>query len=201
MASDVLTSGIEPGGLTTSYEIKALVCYLFRSLNSPLTSDEVNNILQEDGLANYFEVSSAISDLERLGHLGLSEDTKTLFLTNSGKEMAKDFERAIPYTVREKAARAGVKFLAKKKRDTYNKATVERNGDAYILNVQMKLNENADLLSLKLTLGDYAQAEEMKKQFLSDPELFYKGVLSLLIGDMKAVGGLFPSENAKYYKD
>ena len=78
MAFDVFTSGIEPGGLTTSYEIKMLVLYLFRTLKCNLTSGELNDILQENALVNYFELSSAVSDLVRLGHLNMSEDTQTM---------------------------------------------------------------------------------------------------------------------------
>ncbi len=201
MAGDVLTSGIEPGGLTTSYEIKMLVCYLFRNLKAKLTSQEINDILQENGLVNYFELSSAVSDLIRLGHLEVSEDTETLSLTASGLEAANNFESSIPYSVREKAVKAGVKFLARKKRDLENKVTIKSGESEHKLNIKMMLNRESDLLNLTLTLPDRAQADVMKRQFLSDPELFYKGVLALLTGDMKTVGELIPSENAKYYKD
>lgn len=201
MAVDVFTSGIEPGGLTTSYEIKMLVLYLFRTLKCNLTAQEVNAILQENALVNYFELSSAVSDLIRLGHLNVSEDTQTLSLTESGLESANNFESSLPYSVREKAVAAGVKFLARKKRDTENKVTITTDSTSHKLNIKMMLNKDEELLNLSLTLFDRAQAEIMKKRFLSDPELFYKGVLALLTGDMKTVGELTESENAKYYKD
>lgn len=201
MAGDVFTSGIEPGGLTTSYEIKMLVCFLFRNLNAKLTPQEVNDILQENGLVNYFELSSAVSDLIRLGHLSVTEDTKTLTLTPSGLEAANNFESSLPFSVREKAVKAGVKFLARKKRDLENKATIESGETEHKLNIKMMLTQNSELLNLTLNLPDRAQADVMKRRFLSDPELFYKGVLALLTGDMKTVGELIPSENAKYYED
>lgn len=201
MAFDVFTSGIEPGGLTTSYEIKMLVLYLFCTLKCNLTSGELNDILQENALVNYFELSSAVSDLVRLGHLNMSDDTQTLSLTQSGEESARNFEGSLPFSVKEKAVAAGIKFLARKKRDTENKVTITSEGASHKLNIKMMLDKNEDLLNLSLTVFDRSQAEVMKKRFLSDPELFYKGVLALLTGDMKTVGELTESENAKYYKD
>ncbi len=201
MAGDVLTSGIEPGGLTTSYEIRALVCYLFAALNTGLSADDVNNILQENGLVNYFELSSAVADLLRLGNLELSQDSITMYLTPAGRDLAKEFERTIPFSVREKAAKAGIKFLARQKRDRENRVEINRADNGYEIKIRMLLNDKEDLLNLSLNIADRTQADTMKAQFLSDPELFYKGVLSLLIGDMETVGGLFPGKDAELYKD
>ena len=201
MTIDVFTSGVEPGGLTTSYEIKMLVLFLFRTLKCNLTAQELNAILQENALVNYFELSTAVSDLIRLGHLNMSEDTETLKITESGIESANNFENSLPFSVKEKAVKSGVKFLARKKRDTENKVEIEKCENSYKLSVKMKLDRENDLLDLSLTLFDRAQADVMKKHFLNDPELFYKGVLALLTGDIKTVGELVESENAKYYKD
>lgn len=200
MASEFLTQGIEPGGLTTSHETRSLICYLFRTLKSPLTAEQVNDILQEDGLVNYFELSCAVKDLTELGHLSLNDDGK-LSITEKGIEAAKTFERTLPFTVKEKAVKAGIKLLAREKRDSENKVELLNGPNGCVLNIKMLLDRENDLLNLSLFMPDRAQAQVMKDQFLSDPELFYKGVLALLTGDMKTVGELIPSENAKYYKD
>ena len=201
MAGEFLTQGIEPGGLTTSHETRSLICYLFRSLRSELTAEQVNDILQEDGLVNYFELSCAVADLTRSGHLSLSKDGKRLSITEKGIGAANTFEKTLPFTVKEKAVRAGIKLLARQKRDRENKVEIVPCENGCTLNIKMLLDQNNDLLNLSMLLPDRAQAQVMKEQFLSDPELFYKGILALLTGDMKTVGELIPSENAKYYKD
>lgn len=201
MAGEFLTQGIAPGGLTTSHETRSLICYLFRTLRCELTAQQVNDILQEDGLVNYFELSCAVADLTRSGHLCLSQDGEHLSITEKGIGAANTFEKTLPFTVREKAVKAGVKLLARQKRDQENKVTITTDENGCTLSIKMLLNSENDLLNLSLLLPDRAQAETMKTQFLSDPELFYKGVLALLTGDMKTVGELIPSENAKYYKD
>ena len=66
---DAFDEGIEPGGLRSRNEIKVLVCYLLKSIEQPISKQLINEILQENSLANYFEINQAVSDLVRAGSL------------------------------------------------------------------------------------------------------------------------------------
>ena len=62
---DFFTQGIEPGGLTSGQETRILVCYLLNSVKKPLSPTQINSIVQQDGLVNYFELSSCIAETSR----------------------------------------------------------------------------------------------------------------------------------------
>ena len=66
---DAFDEGIEPGGLRSRNEIKVLICYLLKSIDQPISKQLINEILQENGLANYFEINQAVIDLVKAGSL------------------------------------------------------------------------------------------------------------------------------------
>ena len=56
-------AGVEPGGLTTDYEIKMLICYVLSELGRPMPISAMIETFVGEGLANYFETASAASGL------------------------------------------------------------------------------------------------------------------------------------------
>ena len=69
MAYDAFTGGVEPGGLRSKDEIRILLCYLLASVPAPLSRDDILTIMQENGFANYFEVTDSLSELEENGNV------------------------------------------------------------------------------------------------------------------------------------
>ena len=61
MEFDAFDGGIELGGLRTRDDIKLLICYMIKSLNRPISKQILNEAMQENGLANYFEVNGALA--------------------------------------------------------------------------------------------------------------------------------------------
>ncbi len=60
---DAFASGIGYGGLRSMLDIKILVCYILKSVKSPMTRTQICDAMQETGLANFFDVNSAIDEL------------------------------------------------------------------------------------------------------------------------------------------
>lgn len=81
---DAFDEGIEPGGLRSRNEIKVLVCYLLKSIEQPISKQLINEILQENSLANYFEINQAVSDLVRAGQSGGSGAGRRYGLSRDG---------------------------------------------------------------------------------------------------------------------
>ena len=50
-ANDAFTAGVRPGGLTSSTEIRLLLCYLVKNAG-PITRQEIENALMEEALVN-----------------------------------------------------------------------------------------------------------------------------------------------------
>ena len=200
---DFFTQGIEPGGLTSGQETRILVCHLLNSVKKPLSPTQINSIVQQDGLVNYFELSTCIAQLIRSGHIVpqyTKDDEEFYTVTELGIETAKTFERTVPKSVRDKAVKAAIKLLARIDRDRTAKANITPCGDGFNIELRM-VDVDSDLMNLSVFLPEKTQAESVRREFLNDPALIYKGVLALLTGDIKAVGELIPSKEAELYKE
>ena len=58
MKQDAFSAGVEPGGLWHKNDIRILLCYILASVGAPLSRQDLSRIIQEKGLANYFEVEA-----------------------------------------------------------------------------------------------------------------------------------------------
>ena len=83
---DAFSAGVEPGGLYTVQEIKILICYMLLGVGEPLPRDAITDILAGDGMANFFEITAAIDELTRQGHL--TEQDDLVSPTDTGRQVA-----------------------------------------------------------------------------------------------------------------
>ena len=78
-ANDAFTAGVRPGGLTSSTEIRLLLCYLVKNAG-PITRQEIENALMEEALVNYFEIGSCLDDITKQALVTLTGDSYTITL-------------------------------------------------------------------------------------------------------------------------
>ena len=104
------TGGVGPGGLWNPNDIRILICYVLHSVDAPLPREDISQILQRKGLANYFEVEDAFAALERLGHI--SQDGAGLCqVEKTGREIAAALGDTLPLSVRDKATETALALL------------------------------------------------------------------------------------------
>ncbi len=203
MAYDAFSEGVELGGLRTTYEINILVCYLLKSVNSAFTKQQLCDILQQDGLVNYFELTHSINELVKLKQIEpekTANGEEAYRVTELGAKACAVIERTVSASVREKAIKAALRLMARESRERMNKVEISQVKDGCIVTMRM-LDVGSDLMELKLFMPDMMQANMVKRQFLNDPQLLYKGVLSLLLRDLDDFGGLAPSEEEPLYDE
>lgn len=180
--NDAFSEGVEIGGLTDRTEIKVLICYLLKSLDRPLSKKQLNEIMQQEALANYFEVSQAVGDLISQGNISYEltkENEEILTITQQGIEIAESLEVDLPRSVREKAINAAIKLLTLARRKQENKIVINQIDDGY--NVTFTLgDEKTELMKLTVYVADKMQVEIIKKNFLDDPIKLYSGIISSL---------------------
>lgn len=180
--NDAFSEGVEIGGLTDRTEIKVLICYLLKSLDRPLSKKQLNEIMQQEALANYFEVSQAVGELISQGNISYEltkENEEILTITQQGIEIAENLEVDIPRSVREKAINAAIKLLTLARRKQENKIVINQIDDGY--NVTFILgDEKTELMKLTVYVADKMQVEIIKKNFLDDPIKLYSGIISSL---------------------
>ena len=188
--------GVEYGGLRNGHEVSVLICYLLKNISVPLTKTELSDALLNEGLVNYFELTNSLSELVKLNQVHVTVDvdgTEEYTLTDIGTKNLGVIETELPASVREKAVNAVLRILAMKKRLQDNRAEIIAVKDGFKVNMQI-LDIGSDLLDLELFVPDAMVAKQIRNNFLNDPQLLYKGILALLMGDLKSVGELIPSE-------
>ena len=181
MEYDALSAGVEPGGLTNRTEIKILICYVIKSLDAPVSKMQLNEIVQEEGLANYFEVNQAISELISQGSVECRiEDTEELlYITQRGLDTANSLEINLPRSVREKAINSAIRIITLARRERENKIEVTETDGGY--NVTFVLgDENSELMKLTVFVADRIQVETVKRNFLEDPVKLYSVIIASL---------------------
>lgn len=178
MSFDTFDEGINPGGMRSKNEIRILICYLIKSVKTPISKELILESLQKDGLANYFEASACFDDLLKNKHLSVNKDNKYT-LTPGGMMIATQLEDSLAYTVKEKAFHCVMMLLEKEKSEKENKVDIVKNEKGY--NVKCSItSEGMTILSLEFYVPDYEQTKLVKKNFRKNPELLYKTTISVL---------------------
>ena len=178
MDSFTFDDGIEPGGLRTRNEIKLLVCYLLSSVDERITRSQLCEIALDKGLANYFEINQAVSDLIENGAVvsDFIECEEYLSVTEQGRSSTKTLEIQLPRSVREKAINAAIKMLTLAKRKRENKVEVQKleNG-GYHVTFSME-----EMMKLTIYVADEMQVETVTNNFYEDPIKLYSGIIASL---------------------
>lgn len=188
MAFDTFDEGINLGGMRSKNEIKTLICYLYNSVKENMDKGIIIQAILKQGLANYFETSSAFDDLVMNGNLIPADDEhKTYSLTEKGAEIAKQLDSTVAYTIKEKAYACAVKLLAEKKKEIENRVNITKNDNGFTVECSVS-GGDMDLMKLNIYAPEMEQALILKKNFLDNPNKAYKVMLALLTKDKETVG-------------
>ncbi len=187
MAFDTFDEGISLGGMRSKTEIRTLICYMFRSVGSPMRKDTVVNALMEKGLANYFETSSSFDDLIRNGNIELVDaDRELYFNTSNGDMIATQLEDTLAPTVRERATECALSLLKQEQVESENKVTIAKCENGF--NVTCSISGgDMNLLSFTLYVPDITQARLIRKNFYKDPDMFYSVMIAMLTRNKRGV--------------
>lgn len=182
MEYDAFDAGIELGGLRNRDDIRLLICYLLKSVDSPMTRQMLNEAMQEDGLANYFEVGQAIEELLKTANITadiLGED-EVITVTQKGREAAEMLQTSLPKTVREKAINSAIRLITKARVERENKieVTKEENG-GYTITFTL-FDKNTQFMKLSVYVVDSLQLEQVKQNFINDPVKVYSTIITSL---------------------
>lgn len=181
MEFDAFTGGVAPGGLRSKSDIRILICYLLKSVDAPLSGEDIIRVMQEKALANYFEVNDALSALVSLGNIRREEDG-TYVLEPQGKSVADNLDVLLPLSVRDKAIAAAMSMLASAKIERENAVTTTRTGNGYNVSCHIS-GGDMELMNLTVYVPDLYQARVVKKNFHRDPQRIYSLLLAALTGD------------------
>lgn len=181
---DALSDGIEPGGLRNKDDIKVLICYLLKSARGRVSRDLLGDVMQDQGIANYFEAMDAVSELLQSGNItsNFEDDREFLEITDSGSRAVLQIEHTLPKTVREKAVRSMLKFLTLERNERENNVKIDPTDGGYNMSFTMS-DGDIVLMELHMFVPNSDEAQRLKDNFIEDPARVYSTILAALMVD------------------
>lgn len=176
------TEGVRPGGLTESYQVNILVCYLLDYSSQPLDGELLQEAAVDSQLVNYFELANAVSSLVQLGNLAVQGEPPAYSLTEAGKEMAAAFTKQLPLSVRERAAQALDNAITNRRQENQIVFDIQKTQDGYKMTISMK-DIGTDLMSVALFLPTQESCERVRRRFLQNSQEMYENILTMLTGE------------------
>ena len=181
MEPNAFTGGVEPGGLWNQNDIRILLCVILKNAGGTFTRQDLGEITQSRGLANFFEVGDALTALERQGNV--TADPQGRFrLTPPGEEIARTLGTELPLSVREKALGAAMQLAARDRALRENRVEITEEAKGFRVRCRV-CDGDLDLLTVSLYAPDRAQAQVLEAHFYANPEGLYRLVLAALTGE------------------
>ena len=102
---NAFTAGVKPGGLNSSTEIRILLCYLIKNAASPLTGEELEAALLNEGAGKLLNLRRAFPIYVNKALWKNRKMAITFF--PKGREVADTLQDDVPLTVRVRLPRGG----------------------------------------------------------------------------------------------
>ena len=177
--------GVALGGLRSKEEIKLLISYLLKKLDTSVSREKISDFLIEDSIANYFEINQSLSEMIEDGVLLCKlddEGEETVALMGKTYFRIEEVENLIPRSIRQKALAAATKILNREKVEKDSNITVENVRDGFLVNFELA-EEGDTLFRLSVFVADSAQVELVKRNFCDKAAKIYSSVISELTLD------------------
>ncbi len=185
MEYNAFSEGIDPGGLRNTRDIGILICYLLDTIQTPFSKKDLIEIIQENGLANYFETTAAVSEL--IKNKNVTEENEMLTISPNGVLISHLLHTNLSLSVRQKAVAATMKLVERKKLEEENPVRITKaEGGGY--HVTMRITDGMrDLMSLTLFVPDKREASAVVRKFYEDPQRLYSILLASVVGNQELV--------------
>ena len=181
-ANDAFTAGVRPGGLTSSTEIRLLLCY--RGQNAgPIARQEIENALVGEELVNYFEIGSCLDDITRQQLVTVKDNVYAI--TEKGRKVAQELAYDLPRSVRERAVAAVLRCQAWARKEAKYSASITEKPDGHCTIRCTVKGLDQDLFCLDLGMPDRLTAELVKKQFILKGNEIYELLINKLTEEEK----------------
>ncbi len=181
MAGNAFTAGVKPGGLTTTTEIRILLCWLAAHSKTPVTFQELEDALVGESLVNYFELAAALGSLCDIGLLREEDGGYTAL--PAGVEVARTLERDVPRSVRDTAERALTRGrrMARLRAQHPVRIVPAKGASGFLVEGALR-DIGSDVFTFSLYVPDEASAHTVCERFVENGDTIYSMMLSELTG-------------------
>ncbi len=163
-------------------DVKVLILFVMSRVNYPVSCQEIYELCYQDECLSYFDVCTAVPEMEKSGHLEALEADQYQ-ITPKGRETCGLTEDSIAFTVKQKAENAVARFNRQIKRSSFVKTQIlkREQGD---FSVMMSLDdEMGNLMTLELLAPDQRQAMRLAKLYENKAENVYNLIMTELLDE------------------
>lgn len=184
-------------------DIKIFILYLLKNLQYPLDFNTISDIVVQDEFVNYFDFAECFAELLDMGTIeqiiigdgisteatigenGRPEKKNELYtITENGIIVVEQLQSNLLNMIKEKSLKSAMRLLSFKERGSDVKCTyTEREDGKYDLHCEV-IENKAVILEVNLVVENKQLLDKMVYNFNDRPEILYRGVLTLLMGDI-----------------
>lgn len=191
-------------------EIKIFILYLLDKIGYPLDYPSIGSIMMQDGIVNFFDFAQCFFALVDAGHIreiiersdkrkdgtavadsdadldnddGEAGTTVLYEVTETGKQVARVLSSNLMVSVREKSYRSALRHLSFAKKGAYVDHTYRPDGDGFLVTCSIK-DKSGVLMELTVRADSEYQMRRMRDNYSERPEVVFRGVVALLLGDV-----------------
>ena len=183
-------------------DIKIFILYLLKNLKYPLDFNTISDIVVQDEFVSYFDFAECFAELldtetielirvgeeiaePTIGENGRPENKSEYFqITEKGIVVVEQLQSNLLGVIKEKSLKSAMRLLSFKQRGADIKCThTKREDGKYDLHCEIIENYEV-VLEVNLVVEGEELLQKMVANFNEHPEVAYRGVVSILSGDI-----------------
>lgn len=168
-------------------QAKIFILYILGNIDEPVEFTTVNDMILQDGLVGYFDFAPAFSELLEQGQLALASRTpegEPLYtITPQGRSVLETYEQELLSDDKDRAIRHAMRVLAQKRDGIRQTSRITATGTGWTVTCSIE-DRQKTLFETSVFLNDRSFAERLRDNFDDRADIIYRGVLSLLSGDV-----------------
>jgi hypothetical protein len=172
-----LRAGVEPSGFSDLSEIKVAICYLLSFCKLPLSKEQIFDILDLNGLVNYFYFSQALEEL--LKNKQVKKIDGYYSPEESGLEAAQTLKGTLAGNIRELLAKSATSYGKRIDFEKWHCIKTKREKIGYTITCEIA-DDDLELMKISLFVPEKDMLNMIKKRFEEEPEEIYKRIVNIL---------------------
>jgi len=167
------------GFIHEKIEIKILILFILRRLNSPVTFDVLTELTMCDDGISYFDYTDCVAELVKTEHV-VVEDGK-YSVTAKGIRNGGITENSLPFTVRMEAEKSTSEVRAANNRNSMIKTSHSINPGGGCTTKLALSDGVGDIISLEILAPNAHQAQALENGFRKNAEGIYHALLDTIL--------------------
>lgn len=174
--------------LENPIDVKVFILFLMNNVGEALNYDTVHDIVVQDEFVNHFDFAICFSELLEMGQvIEIGEEGKRrYFISQSGKETLESYESSLLTIIKERALRSALRLIAFNRSGNRILSSIEETEKGNMLRCSI-VDKEKTIMSVEVFLTEKPYAERLKSNFDDRAEIIYRGILSLLSGDVNFI--------------